>query len=94
MVKGQRELVLGLSRDPQFGPCVMLGLGGVLTKVLNDTAFRAAPFGILARRLLKEKLSGKETDPIRLFRTARHFLTFQYRLIMVATSSLFCLFIR
>jgi hypothetical protein len=44
MVPGNRELVLGLSRDPQFGPCVMLGLGGVLTEILEDTAFRVAPF--------------------------------------------------
>lgn len=44
MVKGSRELVVGLTRDAQFGPCVMLGLGGVLTEVLNDTAFRVAPF--------------------------------------------------
>jgi hypothetical protein len=27
MVPGQRELVVGLNRDPQFGPCVMLGIG-------------------------------------------------------------------
>ncbi len=44
MVRGSRELVVGLTRDAQFGPCVMLGLGGVLTEVLNDTAFRVAPF--------------------------------------------------
>jgi acyl-CoA synthetase (NDP forming) len=43
MVKGQRELVVGLIRDPQFGPCVMFGLGGVFTEVLKDTAFRVAP---------------------------------------------------
>lgn len=43
MVKGQRELVVGLTRDPQFGPCVMFGLGGIFTEVLNDTAFRIAP---------------------------------------------------
>jgi acetyl-CoA synthetase (ADP-forming) len=43
MVKGQRELVVGLTRDPQFGPCVMFGLGGVFTEVLKDTAFRVAP---------------------------------------------------
>jgi acetyl-CoA synthetase (ADP-forming) len=43
MVKGQRELVVGLTRDPQFGPCVMFGLGGVFTEVLKDTAFRIAP---------------------------------------------------
>ncbi len=44
MVAGQRELVAGLSRDPQFGPCVMLGLGGVMAEVFRDTAFRVAPF--------------------------------------------------
>jgi len=43
MVKGQRELVIGLTRDPQFGPCVMFGLGGIFTEVLEDTTFRVAP---------------------------------------------------
>jgi len=31
MVRGKRELVAGLTRDPQFGPCVMFGLGGLFT---------------------------------------------------------------
>jgi len=44
MVSGARELVVGLTREPQFGPCVMLGLGGVMTEIFNDTVFRAAPF--------------------------------------------------
>ena len=43
MVKGQRELVVGLTRDPQFGPCVMFGLGGIFTEILEDTSFRVAP---------------------------------------------------
>ncbi len=43
MVKGQRELVVGLTRDPQFGPCVMFGLGGIFTEILEDTVFRVAP---------------------------------------------------
>jgi len=43
MVKGDRELVVGLTRDPQFGPCVMFGLGGIFTEILKDTAFRIAP---------------------------------------------------
>ena len=43
MVKGRRELVMGLTRDGQFGPCVMFGLGGIFTEILRDTAFRKAP---------------------------------------------------
>jgi acyl-CoA synthetase (NDP forming) len=43
MVKGQRELVVGLTRDVQFGPCVMFGLGGIFTEILKDISFRIAP---------------------------------------------------
>lgn len=43
MVKGQRELVIGLTRDAQFGPCVMFGLGGIFTEILKDVSFRIAP---------------------------------------------------
>jgi len=43
MIKGQRELVVGLTRDPQFGPCVMFGLGGIFTEILKDISFRVAP---------------------------------------------------
>lgn len=43
MIRGRRELVVGLTRDAQFGPCVMFGLGGIFTEVLRDIAFRVAP---------------------------------------------------
>jgi acetyl-CoA synthetase (ADP-forming) len=43
MVSGHRELVIGLIRDAQFGPCVMFGFGGIFTEVLNDVSFRVAP---------------------------------------------------
>jgi acyl-CoA synthetase (NDP forming) len=43
MIKGPRELVIGLIRDPQFGPCVMFGLGGIFTEILKDVSFRLAP---------------------------------------------------
>jgi acetyltransferase len=38
-----RELILGMVRDPQFGPCVLVGFGGVQVEVLRDTALRLAP---------------------------------------------------
>ena len=47
MLFGPRELVLGLFRDAQFGPCVMLGLGGVMTEVFQDTTYRMAPLEAL-----------------------------------------------
>ncbi|MFO7840407.1 MAG: acetate--CoA ligase family protein [Desulfosalsimonadaceae bacterium] len=56
MVSGKRELVLGLHREPQFGPCVMLGIGGVLTELINDTAFRIAPFDETEARDMTEEL--------------------------------------
>lgn len=42
-VRGDREFVAGLFTDPQFGPVVMFGIGGVFTEALNDVAFRLAP---------------------------------------------------
>jgi acetyl-CoA synthetase (ADP-forming) len=42
-IKGSRELVMGMIRDPQFGPCVMFGLGGIFTEILGDVVFRPAP---------------------------------------------------
>ncbi|MCJ7748419.1 MAG: acetate--CoA ligase family protein [Desulfobacterales bacterium] len=59
MVPGQRELVVGLNRDPQFGPCVMLGIGGMMTEVFKDTAFRMAPFGMIEAKDMTEELRFK-----------------------------------
>jgi len=59
MVSGQRELVIGLTRDPQFGPCVMLGIGGIMTEVFEDTAFRMAPFGKIEAKDMTEELRFK-----------------------------------
>jgi len=43
MIPGNRELMAGLKRDAQFGPCVVFGLGGILTEILEDVAIRVAP---------------------------------------------------
>ncbi|HEY3484891.1 MAG TPA: acetate--CoA ligase family protein, partial [Ilumatobacteraceae bacterium] len=43
MVSGNRELIAGMLRDPQFGPTVMLGVGGVLAEAVADVVFRPAP---------------------------------------------------
>jgi acetyl-CoA synthetase (ADP-forming) len=43
MCAGRRELICGLVRDPQFGPCVMLGLGGIFAEALRDVVFAVAP---------------------------------------------------
>ncbi|ACL02016.1 acetate--CoA ligase family protein [Desulfatibacillum aliphaticivorans] len=60
MVKGKRELVVGLTRDPQFGPCVMFGLGGIFTEVLEDIAFRVAPITKADALDMMSEIKGKK----------------------------------
>lgn len=45
-VSGRAELIVGMTRDSQFGPCVMCGIGGVLAEAIQDRVFLATPFGM------------------------------------------------
>jgi acetyl-CoA synthetase (ADP-forming) len=66
MIKGRRELVMGLTRDPQFGPCVMFGLGGIFTEILQDISFRHAPLEARdAREMMQEIRGHKILDAVR-----------------------------
>ena len=57
MVAGKRELIAGLVRDPQFGPCVVLGLGGILTEAVGDAVFAAAPLDPAEAERLVDRLA-------------------------------------
>jgi len=59
MVKGQREFVAGMFKDPQFGPVIMFGLGGVFTEALNDAVFRIAPLEDVDMNDMVDELSSK-----------------------------------
>ena len=66
MVKGDRELAVGFTRDAQLGPCVMFGLGGIFTEALADVSFRMAPLTDAdAREMYGEIQGGKILQGIR-----------------------------
>lgn len=63
---GDLELVIGVQRDPVFGPVVMVGMGGVLVEVLKDVALRRAPFDLdEGLRMLGELRMGALLDGVR-----------------------------
>jgi acetyl coenzyme A synthetase (ADP forming)-like protein len=59
MVPGGREVILGITRDPQVGALVMCGLGGVAVEALRDVAFRPAPLSAADAEAMLAELRGK-----------------------------------
>ena len=66
MIRGGRETILGMTRDAQFGPMIMFGLGGIYVEVLKDVSFRIAP---LTRRDAEEMVG--EIRSVKLLRGVR-----------------------
>jgi acetyltransferase len=59
MVKGGQEMILGMSRDPLFGPGIIVGLGGIFVEVLKDVAMRVPPLDADEARALIDSLKAR-----------------------------------
>jgi acyl-CoA synthetase (NDP forming) len=60
MLKSDFELIVGITRDPQFGPAAMLGLGGIWTEIYRDVAFRLVPLNQQEVSEMVSELKGKD----------------------------------
>ena len=58
MVRGGHEVILGMARDPQFGPLLMFGLGGVFVEVMRDVSVRIHPLTDVGARNMIERIKG------------------------------------
>ena len=66
MIRGNRELMAGLKRDSQFGPCVVFGIGGVLTEIWEDVSIRVAPISTFDAMDMMAHIRGKKIlEPFR-----------------------------
>ena len=53
------EVIVGMTKDPQFGPVLMFGLGGVMVEILKDVAFRVVPINERDARQMIDEIKGK-----------------------------------
>ncbi|HSB83939.1 MAG TPA: 3-hydroxypropionate--CoA ligase [Nitrosarchaeum sp.] len=58
MVPKGIELIVGVQNDPQFGPVIMVGLGGIMTEVMKDVAFRMLPITASDAKSMLNELKG------------------------------------
>jgi 3-hydroxypropionyl-CoA synthetase (ADP-forming) len=58
MVPKGVELIVGIQNDPQFGPVIMVGLGGIMTEVMKDVAFRMLPITTSDAKSMLNELKG------------------------------------
>ena len=61
MEKGLAEVIIGYKRDPQVGPVVLLGIGGVLAEIYKDIAIRLAPVGVEEADRMIDEVQGLAT---------------------------------
>jgi acyl-CoA synthetase (NDP forming) len=61
MAKPGVEIIIGMSKDAQFGPVIMFGLGGILVEILKDVSFRIVP---LAKRDAREMIRDIKGYPV------------------------------
>ena len=60
MVPKGVELIVGIQNDPQFGPVIMVGLGGIMTEVMKDVAFRMLPITTSDAKSMLNELKGSQ----------------------------------
>ncbi len=53
------EVVIGVTKDPQFGPIMMFGLGGIMVEILKDVAFRVLPLGPYAAEMMLREIRAR-----------------------------------
>jgi acetyltransferase len=65
-VGGGKEVIIGMKRDPQFGPMIMFGSGGIYVSVYNDVSFRLAPITkMVAQEMIESTKAFKLLSGIR-----------------------------
>ena len=60
MIKEAREVIVGMSHDPQFGPVIMFGLGGIFVEILKDISLRVAPLSRADAEEMVKEVRGNE----------------------------------